>query len=92
MGIPSFNLYRLTGKGLKRKAIYEIKLKVLNLYLRGKGQLADIGPSYYCSARQQQAGDKSRYHAVIVDRPKAITCNAVPVYCKTWILDWITFN
>ena len=27
MGIPSFNLYRLTGEGLEREAIDEIKLK-----------------------------------------------------------------
>ncbi len=27
MGIPSFNLYRLTEEGLERKAIDEIKLK-----------------------------------------------------------------
>ena len=27
MGIPSFNLYRLTGEGLEREAIDEINLK-----------------------------------------------------------------
>ena len=27
MGIPSFNVYRLTGEGLEREAIDEIKLK-----------------------------------------------------------------
>ena len=29
MGIPSFNLYRLTGEGLEREAIDEINMKEL---------------------------------------------------------------
>ena len=82
MGIPFFqplpvNWGRFGMRGNRQNQ----PERVVSLYLRGKGQPADTGQSYYCSAWQQQTGGKSRYHAVIVDRPKAITCNAVPVYC-----------
>ena len=81
MGTPSFNLCRESGEGLERETINEINLKQAQTFVcASQRQAASAEPSRYFSARQQQAGDKSRYHSVIVDRRKGITCHAVPVY------------